>query len=163
MTLLNSFDIHKDFYSTNPEVSILFKDSIPSEHLWALFLYAHPDSKFFDLSPKDRQELIYKDYLLSDPSFSWESYSDTLLFIEEQLLTKAERALMRWEKTLHERDDFIASIPYSLDTFEAKDKMLANTTKLWDQYESIMERLSKERQTKTLGDLEESASEKGDI
>jgi hypothetical protein len=35
MTLLNSFDIHKDFFSTNPELSVLLKDflEIPSEHL----------------------------------------------------------------------------------------------------------------------------------
>jgi len=74
--------------------------------------------------------LIYKDFLLSDPSFSWEEYQEIIYLIEDKVLTKAERALMRWEKTLHERDDFIASIPYSLDTFEAKDKMLANTPKL---------------------------------
>jgi hypothetical protein len=37
---------------------------------------------------------------------------------------------MRWEQTLHERDDFIASIPYTLETFEAKDKMMAITPKL---------------------------------
>jgi hypothetical protein len=74
--------------------------------------------------------LIYNDYLLSDPSFSWEEYFPLISFIEDKVLSKAERALMRWEKTLHERDDFIASIPYSLDTFEAKDKMLANTPKL---------------------------------
>lgn len=107
--------------------------------------------------------MIYKDYLLSDPSFSWEEYQEVISLIEDKVLSKAERALMRWEKTLHERDDFIASIAYSLDTFEAKDKMLANTPKLWDQYESILERLSKEKQGRTHGDLEESASEKGDI
>lgn len=41
--------------------------------------------------------------------------------------------------------------------------MLANTTKLWDQYESIQEKLTKERQGKTHGDIEESLSEKGEI
>jgi hypothetical protein len=67
---------------------------------------------------------------------------------------------MRWEQTLHERDDFISTVPYNLDTFEAKDKMLANTPKLWDQYESILDRLTKE-QGSTHGDIEESLSEKG--
>jgi hypothetical protein len=66
---------------------------------------------------------------------------------------------MRWEKTLHERDDFISSVPYTLDTFEAKDKMMSLTPKLWDQYESIQERLTKES-AKTRGDVEESLSEK---
>lgn len=69
---------------------------------------------------------------------------------------------MRWEQTLHERDDFIASIPYTLDTFEAKDKMMAITPKLWDQFEAVLDRLNKEQGT-TMGDIEESLSEKGII
>jgi hypothetical protein len=99
MTLLNSFDIHQDFFSTNPQLAILFKDEIkakiPSSHLWALFLYAHPDSKFFNESPEDRRNLIFSDYLLKDPKFSWELYEPVLQKIETHVLTKAERALMR--------------------------------------------------------------------
>ena len=167
MTLLNSFDVYQDFFSTNPQLSILFRDEIkskvPSKHLWALFLYAHPDSKFFNESPEDRRNLIFNDYLLKDKSFSWESYEDTLKKIEEKILTKAQRALMRWEQTLHERDDFMASLPYDLDHFEVKDKMMATTPKLWDQYESILDRLTKEKTHATHGDQEESLSEKGDI
>jgi hypothetical protein len=98
--------------------------------MWALFLFAHPDSKFFNESPEDRKSLIYKDYLKSDPSFSFDDYESILEKIQASVLTKAQRALMRWEQTLHERDDFIASVPYNMDTFEAKDKMMANTTKL---------------------------------
>ena len=167
MVLLNSFDIHQDFFSTNPQLTILFKDQVkskvPSKHLWALFLYAHPDSKYFNESPEDRRNLIFNDYLLKDKSFGWDKYEDVLEKIETSVLSKAERALMRWEKTLHERDDFMASIPYDLDHFEDKDKMLANSPKLWIQYESILDRLTKEKTHATHGDQEESLSEKGDI
>jgi len=128
-----------------------------------LFLFAHPDSKFFELSPIERKILIYDDFLLKDETFSWEEYEPLLIEIAEKALTKAERALMRWEKTLHERDDFIASVPYDASTYEMKDKLLANTSKLWDQYETILDRLTKEKQAKTLGDIEESLAEKGDI
>lgn len=130
MTLLTNFDPYQDFFSTNPQLKILFSESIPSSHMWALFLFAHPDSKFFNESPEDRKSLIYKDYLKSDPSFSFDDYESILEKIQASVLTKAQRALMRWEQTLHERDDFIASVPYNMDTFEAKDKMMANTTKL---------------------------------
>lgn len=37
---------------------------------------------------------------------------------------------MRWERTLHERDDFMASIPYTEATYELKDKMMSSTPKL---------------------------------
>lgn len=72
MVLLNSFDITQDFFTSNPQLKILFKSEIklPSSHIWALFLFAHPDSKLFEESPQDRQALIYKDYLAEDPKFS---------------------------------------------------------------------------------------------
>jgi len=164
MVLLNSFDPYQDFFASNPQLKILFKDytSLPSKYLWALFLFAHPDSKFFNESPEDRKKLIYKDFLAEDPKFSFDDYEDLITLIQTSVLTKAQRALMRWEQTLHERDDFIASIPYTLDTFEAKDKMMAITPKLWDQYEAVYDRLNKE-QASTHGDIEESLSEKGII
>lgn len=164
MILLNNFDPYQDFFETNPQLKVLFKEYLdsPSSHIWALFLYAHPDSKFFNESPEDRKSLIYKDYLHSDPTFSWEEYAPLIDKLQTHVLSKAQRALMRWEQTLHERDDFISTVPYSLDTFEAKDKMLANTPKLWDQYEAVLDRLTKE-QGSTHGDIEESLSEKGII
>lgn len=162
--LLTNFDPFEDFFSTNPQLKIIlrkfYEDKVPSSHMWALFLFAHPESKFYDEAPATRKELIFKDYLRGDPSFSWEKYQDALTLVEEKCLSKAQRALMRWEKALHERDDFFASIPYSESTYELKDKMLANTTKLWDQYESVRSHLAKEQASKTHGDLEESFIEK---
>lgn len=128
--------------------------------MWALFLFIHPDSKFFQESTKTRKELIFKDYLSSDKSFSWDKYEDLLKFIQEKLLTKAERSLMNWEKKLHERDEFINSLSYSLDTYEDLDKMMKLTTSMWDQYESIKDRLTKEKSSSTEGDIEESLSER---
>jgi hypothetical protein len=161
MTLLTNFDPYQDFFSSNPQLKVLFSKhlSTPSSHMWALFLFAHPDSKFFNESPEDRKSLIYKDYLKEDPTFDWDEYSPLIEVLNTYVLTKAQRALMRWEQALHERDDFMASIPYTVDTFELKDKMMAATPKLWDQYESILERLTKE-QSSTHGDQEESLSEK---
>jgi hypothetical protein len=164
MILLNNFDPFQDFFNSNPQLKILFKDylKVPSSHMWGLFLYSHPDSKFFNESPEDRKDLIFKDYLKKDKTFDWDKYEELLKKIEVSVLTKAQRALMRWEQTLHERDDFIASIPYTLETFEAKDKMMAITPKLWDQYEAVLDRLNKD-QGSTMGDIEESLSEKGII
>lgn len=70
---------------------------------------------------------------------------------------------MRWEATLHEREDFMNSFPYSSETYKIKDEMLSNTPKLWSSYEAILERLTKEETSKTFGDQEESLAEKGEI
>lgn len=48
-----------------------------------------------------------------------------------------------------------------MENFEALDKMMGLSPKLWDSYESIVARLEKESNTRTQGDQEESLSEKG--
>ena len=93
MVLLNNFDPFEDFWQSNPQLRVLFKDEykarVSSQYMWALFLYGHPSSKFFNETPQTRKDLIYKDYLLSDPAFKWEDYDSTLKTLEEHCLTKA--------------------------------------------------------------------------
>lgn len=130
--------------------------------MWALFLFAHPSSKFFNESPSTRKQLIEQDFL-KDPTFSWDDYASTLDKLDSHILSKAQRSLMRWEKILHEREDFMDGSAYTDSNYKMKDEMLTNTPKLWASYEAILERLSKEEASQTFGDQEESLSEKGDI
>lgn len=166
MILLDSFDPYTNFWETNPQLRILFHkefdSAVPSKVMWALFLYAHPSSKFFEEPPTTRLSLIKNDFL-QDPSFEINDYSETLSLIYEHTLTKAQRSLSIWERKLHERDELISSIPYTLDNFEQVDKLVTNSQKLWDQYIKIQEALTKEQEGKTEGDIEESLSEKGVI
>lgn len=161
MSLINNFDPSLDFWKSNPQLKILFSDysKTPSEVMWAVMLYCHPDSKLFNESPLDRTRIIDKDYL-SKP-LDWKKYSDLIKFTEQKVLTKAQKLLRTWEQKLHERDDLIASVPYDLSTYEALDKMLAVTPKLWDQYFSILKLLQAEEETHVRGDQEESLTEKG--
>lgn len=160
--MISSFEIFDDFWLTNPELKILLKEDahIPSKIMWALLLYIHPKSKFFNESPSTRLKLIQQDYL-QDPSFSLSDYSQTLDRIKSLILTKAERSLALWEQKLSERDALIAEIPYTLENFEVVDKLVTNSQKLWDQYFKIQDALSKESETKVEGDIEESLTEKG--
>lgn len=165
MTLINNFDIHQDFYTSNPQAAVLLKEfsSTPSSHMWALFLFAHPNSKFFDISTDERKRIIHHDYLDDDPSFDWVYYQPLIEFIQQKILSKAERSLMIWEKELHDLETFLSSLSYSEDTFEAKIKIISSLPKLWDSFESIQDRLTKEKLSKTHGDIEESLTEKGEI
>lgn len=98
MILLNSFDPYQNFWESNPQMRIIFSKEYeahtPSPHMWALFLFAHPSSKFFNETPSTRKMLIEQDYL-KDPSFSWENYASSLQIIDDHILTKAQRSLMR--------------------------------------------------------------------
>lgn len=72
--LLDNFDPFSDFWEANPQLKILFRDEyeahVPSQHMWALFLFAHPASKFFNETPAARKNLIEQDYLMRDDSFT---------------------------------------------------------------------------------------------
>lgn len=43
------------------------------------------------------------------------------------VLTKKRRLLYSWEKKLEEREDFLAAIPYGVDSYEMLDKMMGGT------------------------------------
>ncbi|MGL5079227.1 MAG: hypothetical protein ACRDBG_25785, partial [Waterburya sp.] len=150
--MLNNFDINEDFITQNPQISILIPQikDLPSSIIWGHFLYCHPDSKLFNESPSTRLRLIEE----SIPNFK---FDPTLVKqISSKLLTKAQRSLMLWEEKLIERDEFISSLSYA-ESHELLDKLLTSSAKMWQQYEQILERLTKEN-TKTHGDIEESLS-----
>lgn len=163
MTILDNFDPFSDFWISNPQARIFFKEeyesSVPSSDMWALFLFYHPSSKLFNESPSSRKKLILSDYPVS-PDFSFEKYSSTVEKIKKYSLSRAELMLLNWATKLHERDDFIESVPYSADTFKMLDSMIDVTPSMWKQYETIRKLLSQEQEGVVVGDQEESLSEK---
>jgi len=164
MLLLNNFDPFEDFWATNPQLRILFKEEydakVPSSQMWAVALFVHPSSKLFNESPENRKKLILSDYL-NDPSFDFDSLSPTIDKFKRLVLTKAELLLSNWEKRMYDREAFLDSVPYSPDTFDMIEKMVKETPKLWQNLFQIQTALSKEQDTKVEGDIEESLSEKG--
>lgn len=161
MQLINSFDILSDFYS-DAQLRTIFHEEydskVPSQHMWALLLYAHPESKYYSQEPSTRLSLIRKDYL-NDSSFTIEPYSSTIEKIENFLLTKPQRLLASWEQKLEERDLFIKSLPYDASTFEMLDKMMASSYKMWQNYKDIYDLFLKEKESKIHGSVVESLSE----
>lgn len=160
--MISSFDIHSNFYDSDPQFKAVFKSEIeakvPSSHMWAIMLYVHPDSKYFTLDTKSKESLIKKDYL-DDPSFDFSSYQDTISKIETFLLTKPQRLLRSWELKLEERDAFISSVPYDASTFDLLDKMMEKSHKMWKQYKEIYDDFLKEEESRTQGDVQESLIE----
>lgn len=155
-----NFDIFEDFWA-DPQLRTIFRaeyeSSTPSSHMWALMLFTHPNSKFYNLSPSTRKTLIEEDYLKS--SLNWDAYSSTIKTINKFVLTPAERLLSSWDTKLSEREEFMSSIPYSSSTYEMLDKMMKDTYSMKKQYAEILKDFSKEKSSKTHGDIEESLSE----
>lgn len=157
-----ALNVNKDFYSENNN-DLLFKEEkdnkVPSKVMWALALLTHEESPYYSLDLSNKQALIKGDYL-EDNSFDFSRYDNVIGKMERIYLSKPKRYLRQWEEKLEERNEFIASKSYNENTYEMLDKLLAQTDKLWSQYLKIRKAVESEDST-TLGDIEESLSEKG--
>lgn len=159
--LLNNWDLDSDFYNDS-QIKLIFKEelaSIPSSIMWALMLYHHPDSKYYQLEPHSKLALIEKDYLKASLDLSL--YSETIAKIELFTMSKTKRLLKNWEDDLEERDAFMKSLPYNETNFEIKEKLLSNRLKLWEQYLVILKKVQEEEESQSFGDVELSLTERG--
>lgn len=149
----------KDLYSNDKSK----KKVDSSQIMWAIAFYCHPESKLVNYPDEEKKALINKD--IYNGELDWNTVQDLINDYKDFFLTQAQRSLETWKLKLEERDAYLVSIPYkSLDLDDAKklDALLADTHKLFNQYESIMEKISEES-AKAIGKggAKESASEKG--
>lgn len=157
------FNVDSKFWNVDKELDILFKFEKDSKYddklMWAIFLYAHPKSKFYLLPDKDKIEIISTDYLESQ--FNPTNYAITIDKLKKSVLTPIERTFVIWNSKFLEREKFLDETPYSSTTFQMLDRMMADTFQMKKQYDAIMAEFQKEKSDKTFGDIEESLSEKG--
>jgi hypothetical protein len=157
------------------------KDKINSSKLmWAIALYCdpHDQNPWRNINDADRRTLIAEDFLLS-PKFDWErsDIKELIEKYEDLCLTVWEKELVRLERKLSERSDFISSTKYTLDEYEENngkvklkkgtatqlDKMMTDTIKIYEQADKIKQMLGKESGGHTRGGAKESAGEKAEI
>ena len=109
----------------------------------------------------DRKEEVEKNYLSRNRQnkFQWDLYKNEIEIILDLTLSKAQRILKRWERQLEERAVYLDTIKYSTETptdlIELKEKLMKETSKLWDQYQRCLKTVEDE-QSRTIGDLQES-------
>lgn len=161
--MIINFDIFSDFWADS-QMRVLFKDEYknktPSNVMWALFLYIHPLSKFFELDIPTREQLIKKDYL-QDQDFDFKDYDNTLSKIVSYLPNTSDRFLVTWNKKLNEINTFLDSKTYDESTYEILTKVMKDFYPMMKQYREIVTLFQKEQEIATHGNIEESLSEKG--
>lgn len=170
--IMKTFKVFNDFYlsdkSKNKEQS--------SKIMWAIALYVDPSeyNPWRTTSDSDKKELIATDYL-NNKNFNWEDpiYSQLIDTYIERCLTLAEKELVRFEKKLSQRGDFIDKTKYTLDEYDEDsgkvkkgtadqlDKMMVNTIKIYEQLDLIKAMFNKESEGHLKGGSKESASEQG--
>lgn len=177
MKLVERINVDENFWILNPEVKYfspftqLFDEDLSknkeksSKIMWAIFLFTDPASKFNRLAAEDKEVEIKNNYL-KDEDFTFEE--DTVkLYVEAYknlLLSKAQREFLNWERKIEERNKFLAGLTYDVDTFDTLDKMLVNSSKIWEQYQKIKAQMEEEDSKSQLkGGRKESKSERGEI
>lgn len=176
MKVIDSWDIQSNFWKTNPQFKLkeTFKDFYNEDKskekqdssliMWGLAFLCDFDSKYKQLSDRERKELIAQD-LFRNKEFNWEDEGiKHLIKAWEVFKSSAQKQMMQWERFLNEKTDFMQTMKYDENTAELIEKLLLSNTKLYKEYDEIMTRLSQETDGGTMiGGSMESLSEKGEI
>ena len=144
--LFKTISVFKEFYTKDK--SAKKKDS--SKVMWAIALLIDPnDGNPWKNYSEDSKKLLIKTEFLEDEDFDFEDYKELLEEYENRCLTIAEKELVRFERKIVGRGNFIAKTKYTLDEFnedtgklikgtaDQLDKVMLNTTKINEQYNII--------------------------
>lgn len=163
------FDTLKTFYKNDKTKG----KTNSSKIMWAIALLVdpHKDNPWRNTAYVEKLKLIANEYL-EEPSFDWSKYQHIIDEYQKRATTEIEQQLHRFKIKMDERQSFIDSTKYSLDSYDdgrlikgtadQLDKMMINTDKISNMYEKLMEAISKQAdKASTKGGREKSASEKG--
>lgn len=179
MRLLSNYNSLKDFWLENPQLMIHptirefyssdnSKKKIDSSRLMygiSFLCDLSEDNKYSNYTMSDRKYLIAEE-IFGNKEFDWEDdrIKELIEVIDDLCSTPLQRSLKNWKNKLEERDAFLAETPYTLENAEKLDKILAQTDKLFSQYERIVKNLSKEeKQPEGRGKQELSLSDRDEI
>lgn len=175
-SLINNFDVTVNFWDANPNFITIKefrqlrdadkskKKSESSNVMWgvALIVDMHKNNILRNLSYSDKVAIVAEDYV---SGFTARKYAKLLRRYEESCLTSIERSIYSLEKKLEERDTFLMSTKYCLDNAKELDTLIANTKKLKELYDTMIDELKKEEAGggQIRGGRTESAGEKGEL
>lgn len=173
--MVQEFGAFKKLYNKDKS-----KGKSKSSHLmWgiAMLIDPHEDNKIRNESLQMRKDLIALDWF-EDPKFNWDhpEIEELTKQYTDFCLTKLEKELVRLEKKVEQRGDFMDQTGYTLDSYDDTSKkvikgtaaqldtMMVNTIKITDALEAIKEKIAKEDLDGQLkGGAVESAADRGEI
>lgn len=157
--VLTSIEPFKKFYSTN-----VTKDS--SILMWFIKYGYHPDSEFFNMSVKDKNRILGRD-IIGEESY-YEDNKDDVDYLVDAFCKIIEHPIDRTirivKEKLDQKNDFLSTNTYDMETFEDIDKALLSL----DKQVAMLEKLENNREKKkssniAKGDVELSESDQGII
>lgn len=190
-TLSKNWNINENYWELNPMMLSIkvFNDFYKKDKsknkeqsstiMWGIALLIDPNehNPWRNIIRKDKEKSIIEDNI-NIKGFNWESVEYLIDEYELRCLSIPERELVRIERKLVDRSDFIEQTPYSLDyhdineegvgklikgTAKQLDDLILNTEKMYIQIESIKDRIKSGESAKEKGGIKLSASERGEI
>lgn len=166
----NYEEFREQFWDVNPEFKFVApydaffsstKDKKKSSVvMWAIFLLCDINSPKMRLRLDEREDEI-KTYFVKDSDFNFKKYQELIDAYPRVVLSKIQRELKVWQDKIEERNKFLESVSYDLNTFEALDKMLKDSKAIWEAFGKIYKEYQEENiETRARGGREESFTEK---
>jgi hypothetical protein len=167
----NNYEEFKDkFWEVNPEFKFVapydaFYTSITDKKktsmvMWAIYLLCDINSPKIRLRLDEREEEI-KTFFIKDPEFTFNRYQELIDAYPKVVLSKIQRELKVWHDKIEERNKFLESVTYDMNTFEALDKMMKDSKPIWEAFGKVYKEYQEENiETRARGGREESFSEK---
>lgn len=178
-TDLNFWEVHPNFKSIREFRELRRLDKSKNKEnssriMWAIALCKdkHIENTWRNEDDEDRLPLLAED-IIGDKDFDWDSIEDLMYIYEQRVLTKPERDLVQFETKMRERQKFIDSTSYTLDSYDEKgkplkgtatqlDKMMVDSDKIYKRHEELKALYEKsEEDGHVFGGRTESASEQG--
>jgi len=164
MSILSNFNIDTNFWEVNTIFKILGKfakfyrsdtsrgKAASSKVMWAISLLVDDskENKLRNFPIKDKQTIIAEEFI-RDESFEWKKYVDLIEFYRETQFTKFKRSLLFLKEKMEEREEFLKSVPYTLDNAKDLDNIIANTDKLFGMMQKLEVQVEKEENEESGG------------
>jgi hypothetical protein len=134
-----------------------------SKIMWSLIFMFDKTAvnPYKNMQSDERLEVINED-ILQDGNFDWEPYLELLEFSKKLFMTEIERSYYSYLEKMEERRKLIEDTEYTLQNAETLDKMIKGTEAVRKELENLEKLVNlQESNTKTKGDIIESAGEKG--
>lgn len=162
---------NKDFFEAYPDLEFKLpfrelKAAFPEKaslYSWYVFLFCDTSSSFRTY-PEEHRRKELSDNFIKEDIHDLPEIQKAIRDYETNMMSLAKRNFKKWEDKLTERQKFIEDTEYTEETFEMLDKLMSQTSKMWDMFLKLKSEFDKEDdEEQTYGGVELSASEKGMI
>ena len=186
-TLITTLDVTINFWVAHPNfLSIkMFRDfydkdkknkDFSSRVMWAIVLLVdmHPENTWRNKPEEEKKPVLAED-IVGDKDFKWDLYQGYIDEYIDRCTSIPKKELRNFINKIHDRQKFIDSTDFSLDSYDDNgkihkgtadqlDKMMVNTAKVWAVYDDLASKFAEsEEEGAARGGRSESLSEQGII